>query len=124
MPLELSKKQLFDQIQLLYPRLGPNKLAKFKDAAAEAFWICIGVPKDSVTDPVAEARVAVFLDLFVKNTKHFWNEPKNKKWFKKVYEHHQGYYDKLCNFDYLVPPPPGPPPPVQVVPEAAAGDIG
>ena len=125
MPLELTKKQLFDRIQLLYPRLGPNKLAQFKDAAAEAFWIEIDVLKESV-DPVSEVKVALFLDLFVKNTKHFWNQPKNKKWFKKVYEHHQGYYDKVWNFDYLVPPPPPPPPPppVQVVPEAAAGDIG
>ena len=120
MRLELSKKQLFDRIQILYPSLGPNKLAKFKEAAAEAFWIQIDVPKESVTVPVSEGKVRVikaiadeketeiidqigedFLDFFVKNTKHFWNQPKNKKWFKKVW-----------NFDYLVPPPP-----VQVVPE-------
>ena len=44
MPLELTKKQLFEAIQVLYPGLGPNKdYTKFKEAAFEAFYLQIGI---------------------------------------------------------------------------------
>ena len=80
MPLELTKKQLFETIQVLYPGIGPNKdYQKFKKASYEAFYLQLGISKENITDPTAVEFIFNFVEIFVKNFKRLWNQQKNKK---------------------------------------------
>ena len=120
MALKLTKKQLFEAIQALYPGLGPNKdYSKFKEAAFEAFYHQLGIQKENVVDPAAVEKIFNFVEIFVKNFKRLWNLRNNKKHFLNMLRNHAGFFEKVWSFEGILnPPPPPPPPPVIPVPEA------
>ena len=116
MALKLTKKQLFEAIQALYPGLGPNKdYSKFKEAAFEAFYHQIGIQKENV-NAVAMEKIFTFVEIFVKNFKRLWNLRNNKKHFLNMLRNHAGFFEKVWNFEDVLNPPL--PPPVIPAPEA------
>ena len=120
MPLELTKKQLFETIQVLYPGLGPNKdYKKFKEAAFEAFHLQLGIQKENVVDPVAVAKIFTFVEIFVKNFKRLWNDRNNKKHFLNMLRNNAVFFEKVWSFEDILNPPPPPP----VIPVAEAMDV-
>ena len=113
MPLELTKKQLFEAIQVLYPGLGPNKdYKKFKDASFEAFYLQLGIQKENV-DAVAMEKIFTFVEIFVKNFKRLWNLRNNKKHFLNMLRNNAVFFEKVWSFEDILNPPP-----VIPVPEA------
>ena len=120
MPLELTKKQLFEAIQSLYPGLGPNKdYAKFKEAAFEAFYHQLGIQKENVVDPAAVEKIFNFVEIFVKNFKRLWNLRNNKKHFLNMLRNNAVFFEKVWSFEGILNPPPPPP----VIPVAEAIDV-
>ena len=114
MALELTKKQLFEAIQALYPGLGPNKdYSKFKEAAFEAFYHQIGIQKENV-NAVAMEKIFTFVEIFVKNFKRLWNLRNNKKHFLNMLRNNAVFFEKVWSFEDVLNPPPPPPPPVPV----------
>ena len=124
MPLELTKKQLFETIQVLYPGLGPNKdYKKFKEAAFEAFYLQLGIQKENVVDPVAVEKIFTFVEIFVKNFKRLWNLRNNKCHFLNMLRNNPVFFEKVWSFeDVLNPPPPPVIPVVELVDLDETGD--
>ena len=114
MALKLTKKQLFEAIQALYPGLGPNKdYSKFKEAAFEAFYHQLGIQKENV-DAVAMDKIFTFVEIFVKNFKRLWNLRNNKGHFTNMLRNNAAFFEKVWSFEDVLNPPPPPPPPVPV----------
>ena len=121
MPLELTKKQLYEAIQVLYPGLGPNKdYQKFKQASYEAFYLQLGISKENVTNPTAVEFIFNFVEIFVKNFKRRWNQGKNKSHFSDMVKNNAVFFNKVWSFEEILNPPP---PPVKPVPEAVDFDV-